>query len=103
MAEVSIHRAWQWRELSPEQQREALWVHRNRNDTRRTIRRMIEQHTQSRRVAPALEPLRAMFRELTTEETVVGVADIPGNAIVVTRECYEALRHRRANDSRAAT
>ena len=31
-------------------------------------------------------------------QTAVVVADIPGNAIVVTRECYEDLLRRRANE-----
>ncbi len=95
---VRIHRAWQWRHLSAKQQREALWKHQHRRDIRQTIRRLIAQHTRSRSVVPTVDQLRAVLGGLATHETAVGVADIPGNAIVVTRECYEDLLRRRANE-----
>ena len=96
--EVRIHRAWQWRHLSAKQQREALWKHQNRRDIRQTIRRLIAQHARSWSVVPTVDQLRAVLGGLATHETAVGVADIPGNAIVVTRECYESLLRRRANE-----
>ena len=95
---VRIHRAWQWRHLSAKQQREALWKHQHRRDIRQTIRRLIAQHTRSRSVVPTVDQLRAVLGGLATHGTAVGVADIPGNAIVVTRECYENLLRRRANE-----
>ena len=39
--------------------------------------------------------VRAELSGLATDETAVVVADIPGNAIVVTRECYEDLLRRK--------
>jgi len=98
--DVSIHRAWQWRRLSATQQRQALWQHRNRKETGQTIRRLIAQHTRGQRVAPEVDQLRDILGGLAADETAVVVADIPGNAIVVTRECCEDLLRRRADDPR---
>ncbi len=101
--EVSIHRAWQWRQLSVKQQRDALWGHRNRHDIRHTIRRLLKQHTESQGVVPTGDQVRAALGALATHAfpgTAIVVADIPGNAIVVTRECYEDLLRRQANSQR---
>ena len=89
--DVSIHQGWLWRHLSVKQQRDALWAHRNRKETGQTIRRLIAQHTRSRSVVPTVDQLRAELGRLATDETAVVVADIPGNAIVVTPEWYEDL------------
>ncbi len=95
--EVSIHRAWQWRHLSAKQQREVLWEHQHRKGIRQTIRHLITQHTRSQRVVPTVDQVRVALGGVATHETAVVVADIPGNAIVVTRECYEELVGRRTN------
>ena len=95
--EVSIHKAWQWRTLSAKGQRDALWEHQHRKGIRQTIRRLITQHTRNQRVVPTVDHVRAALGGLATHETAVVVADIPGNAIVVTRECYEELLGRRTN------
>ena len=95
---LSIHRAWKWRLLPAEQQRDALWKHQNRKDLRQTIRHLIAQHAQSRSSVPAVDQLRAVLGGLATDETALVVADIPGNAIVVTRECYQDLLWRRTNE-----
>ena len=101
--DVRIHRAWQWRDLSPEQQSDALWQHRHRKGIQQTIRGLIMQHTRGRNVVPTSDQLRAVLGGLATHETAVVVADIPGNAIVVTRECYENLVRRRANGPRGGS
>ncbi len=93
--DVSIHQAWLWRHLSVKQQRDALWAHRNRKETGQTIRGLIMQHIRSQRVVPSVDQVRAELSGLATDETAVVVADIPGNAIVVTRECYEDLLRRK--------
>ena len=77
------------------QQRGALWAHRNRKETGQTIRGLIMQHIRSQRVVPSVDQVRAELSGLATDETAVVVADIPGNAIVVTRECYEDLLRRK--------
>jgi len=92
--EVSIHRAWQWRCLSPKHQREALWQHRHRKDIRHVIRRLITQHMSRRGAVPTADQVRAVLQGLKTHaltDAAVVVADLPGKAIVVTRECYDAL------------
>ena len=99
--EVSIHRAWGWRHLSPKQQREALWQHRHRKDIRHTIRRLITQHARSRSVVPTVDQARAVLGGLATHawtDVAVVVADIPGKAIVITREYYDDLLSRRTNE-----
>jgi len=92
--EVSIHRAWQWRCLSPKHQREALWQHRHRKDIRHVIRHLITPHASRRGAIPAVDQVRAVLQGLQTHaltDAAVVVADLPGKAIVVTRECYDAL------------
>ena len=43
--EVSIHRAWLWRQMSPENQRRELMLYRSEKGVKKTIRRLITKHT----------------------------------------------------------
>ena len=98
--EVSIHKAWQWRTLTPTRQRDAVWAHRHRTALKQTIRLLIAPHTRRPNVVPPGDQVRTVLGGLATHETAVGVIDLPGNAIVVTRECYEGLLRRRGDDPR---
>ena len=42
--EISIHRAWQWRHLAPDQQNARLDQYRHRKDIHHTIRHLLRQH-----------------------------------------------------------
>ncbi len=100
--ELSIHRAWLWRELPAKQQRQAVWEHQNRKDVNHTIRRLIRDQTRIQPVGSAEDQLRDALGGLIPDETAVVVADLPGNAVVFTQQCCEQLLSRRANDSPAA-
>ncbi len=93
--EVSIHRAWEWRKLSEKQQDQALWEHRHHGQADKVIRLLIAKHTSTRRAAPSFDQLRELLGPLATSDTAVAVTDIPGKAIVITRECLDELLRRK--------
>ena len=93
--EVSIHRAWQWRKLSPKKQSDALWDHLHRGTIKKTIDRLVRAHAEAGGpvrpvddVAPIV--LGGLARYNATDITVA-VVDVPGRAVVVTRACYDEL------------
>ena len=91
---VSIHKAWQWRTLSAKGQRDALWEHLHRSAIKKTIGRLLRAHTESGPTVRPVELADTVLHRLATcgsADIVVAVADIPGRAVVVTREYYEEL------------
>ena len=100
--EISIHRAWQWRRMGPEKQNQQLWQSRQRKDIRHTIRNLLLKHQDERDNALTIEQFVGLIAEsahdaLTNSSLVV--ADVPGHAIIVTRDLYEELRGRSSYDS----
>lgn len=96
--ELSIHRAWQWRTLTPKAQLDALWVHFNRGAAKKTIGRLIRAHVTAQQPAQPDDVAAIVLRGLTRygpAELIVGVVDAPGRAVVVTRACYDELREQR--------
>lgn len=97
--EVRIHRAWQWRTLSPKGQRDALWEHLHRGAIKTTIARLIRAHAASQ--APPVRPagwgaiLLGGLAALDADDITVAVVDAPGRAVVVTRACYDELQEKR--------
>ncbi len=100
---VSIHKAWQWRTLSPKQQRAALRVHQHHGALTQTIRQLIGAHLESglpgRPTDVANTVLGGLVTCSPTDLTVV-IADVPGRAVVVTRALYDELRESRPNGPR---
>lgn len=95
--DVRIHRAWRWHRLSPKAQRDVLWEYLHGGAIRKTIARLIRAHATSR--APVLSDDVATtvlcgLTRLDAEGVMVGVIDLPGRAVVVTRACYDELRNR---------
>jgi hypothetical protein len=93
--ELRIHRAWGWRHLPPAQQRDVLWQHRHRKDIHHTIRRLITHHTEPQRGAQATDQASDILKWLTahaSQDIPVIVANIPGRALVITRELYNAVQ-----------
>ena len=94
---MRIHRAWQWRNLSVQQQRDALWEHLHRNAIKDTVRRLVRAHAdsgvpvQSVDVATTVLHGLAMYRPA---DHTVAVVDVPGRAVVVTRACYDELQEK---------
>jgi hypothetical protein len=54
--QIKIHRAWQWRQLSPEGQRRELELYVRQKGTNRVIRRLIKQHVAKRSPIPPKQP-----------------------------------------------
>jgi hypothetical protein len=95
--DVRIHRAWQWRTLSKQAQRDALWAYLNRRGLTSTIRQLVKRHATAPPAAPPNAIAPTILRGLATCELAdlaVAVVDVPGCAVVVTRALYEDLRRR---------
>ena len=100
--EIRIHRAWQWRQLGPGKQNEQLRQYRHRKDLRHTIRNLLLKHTDERDNVLSIEQFAALLAapaQGKLANTALLVADLPGRAIVVTRDLYDTLRGRRSFDS----
>jgi hypothetical protein len=102
--EIRIHRAWSWRLLPLEQQREQLRLYRLKRDLERKARALISNHKVqmpdppltvgdldyvSKRLAalPAREPGEP-------EPIFIGLIDVPGRGVFVTKELFQALSAR---------
>lgn len=93
--EVSIHRAWQWRTLSPKAQRDALWEHLHRRAIKTTVARLVKQHVDADAPMPAPTKIPTVLKALASlglRDVIVAVLDVPGRAVVVTRACYDDLQ-----------
>ena len=95
--EVSIHRAWQWRTLTAKAQRDALWEHLHRGAIKTTIARLVRGHADAG--APVRSPDVAAIvlgglAIFDAADITVGVVDVPGRAVVVTRACYDELQEK---------
>ena len=93
--EVRIHRAWQWRTLSPKAQRDALWAHLHRGAIKTTIARLVRAHADAGAAARPPDVTAAVLAgvaRLDASHLSVAVLDVPGRAVVVTRACYEELQ-----------
>jgi len=92
--EVSIHRAWLWSKLTPEQQDVELWQHQSRKGIRKTVRDLISRH--QIRTAPAASPcdLTALLGAIQSGKAgPVRVISLrtPGKAIFVTEELLRSI------------
>ena len=95
LGELSIHRAWQWRNLPPKQQAERLFQHQGAKGVRRTIRQLVSQHRPDEprpvlAVPELLRGLQEVDRERCRKIEVV-VVDTPGFGIFVTIELFHAI------------
>ena len=92
--EISIHLAWQWRQLGPDQQNEQLDQYRYRKDIHHTIRHLLRKHKDEQDKVLTIEqfaarlagPARGRLAHVTLH-----VVDLPGPALIVTRDLYEHL------------
>jgi hypothetical protein len=95
--EVSIHRAWLWREMSSENQRRALMFHRGERGVRKTIRCLISKHTSKNPVSAETLGLAGLAGRLLQLQSphlssvVVAAVNVPGKAVFVTEELLQLL------------
>ena len=95
--EVSIHRAWLWREMSSENQRRALMLYRGEKGVKKTIRRLISKHMSKNPVSAESLGLAGLARRLLQLQSphlssvAVAAVDVPGKAVFVTEELLQLL------------
>ena len=93
--ELSIHRAWLWRELPTEEQREKLWLNQSKKGIAKTIRHLLSPYL------PKSSPLVTELRDLiklvsalrlgTLGSVKVVSINVPGKAVFVTEELLRTL------------
>jgi hypothetical protein len=96
--EISIHRAWLWREMSLEDQRKILTQYRGERGVKKTIRALISKHMRKSPASPAVTVgLADLARRLSQLQSshlssvAVAVVDVPGKAVFVTEELLRFL------------
>ena len=97
--EISVHKAWQWRRLSPQQQIEGLEEYRSQKGTNQTSRRLIQKHvarlSPTRLIPPSLGDLLKPLlpdRRVVLDSIVVSDIDAPGKIAYFTKDALRALR-----------
>jgi len=98
--EVSIHRAWLWSKLSPEEQREKLWLNRSKRGIVRTIRHLLSPYLpKSSPTALNVGDLIKLVSTLQSGELgsvrVVSI-NLPGKIVFVTEELFRTLEAQEA-------
>lgn len=89
--ELSIHQAWLWTELSPEEQRKMLSQRQSERGIRRTIQQLVAAHV-PKNTSPVknnlidLPKLISALQSHTLDSITVVAVDIPGRAVFVTKE-----------------
>ena len=99
--EIRIHRAWRWRQLGADRQNQQLHQYRHRKDIRHTIRHLLRKHQDEQDKVLTIEQFAGLIAEPTQGElthAALLVADLPGPAIIVTRDLYQTLLRRSAYD-----
>jgi hypothetical protein len=93
--ELSIHRAWLWSKLSPEEQQEQLWLHQSKKGIRKTIRHLLSPHLP--KAAPPAFRVRHLIKLVSALQSgslgsvkVVPI-NIPGKIVLVTEELLRSL------------
>jgi hypothetical protein len=105
--EISIHRAWQWRNESPETQLENLRLRRLERGIKRKARTLVAKH-KATILPPSPDPISLNMLEVVSlmnylstmsidESNAFGTVamvtlDVPGKGIFMTRELVQAFR-----------
>ena len=95
--EVSIHRAWLWREMSCENQRTALMLYQGERGVRKTIRRLVSKHMSKHPASADGLGLAGLARRLSQlhgpqlNTVVVATVRVPGKAVFVTEELLQLV------------
>ncbi len=94
--EISIHRAWLWRTLTPTARIEALKAHQSKKGVGKAIREALSQH--QARTAPAslfpvdLAKFLSKLNAAATEPLTVISIKMPGRTVFLTEELMEVLK-----------
>jgi ParB-like chromosome segregation protein Spo0J len=98
-SEIRVHKAWQWRRLTPQGQEEKLEDYRSQKGTEQTSRRLIQKHVQrlvpTQLIPPTLgELLKPMLpdRAVVLDLIVVSEIGAPGKIAYLTGDAMLTLR-----------
>jgi hypothetical protein len=93
--ELSIHRAWLWRELPTEEQREKLWLNQSKKGIGKTIRHLLSPYLpkSSPLVTELLDLIKLVsaLRLGTLGSVRVVSINVPGKAVFVSEELLRTL------------
>jgi hypothetical protein len=96
--EISLHKAWKWRNLSPGGQLSELHLDQAKKGTKGTIRQLIRKHVEKQAPAlPRLRSLRDLLRGSAAPESkaldsiAVIVINVPGNIAFLTPGAIQTL------------
>jgi hypothetical protein len=89
--EISIHRAWGWRNESPKEQREELRVYQSEKGLKKTIRALISHQSKKSPTMPDLDHLLRRLSTLELGPVSVKVIEVPGKAVFLTGELFRDL------------
>ena len=92
--EISIHRAWQGRQLGPDRQNARLGQYRSHKDIHHTIRHLLRKHRTRQDSLLSIEQFAARLAgpaKGPLANATLLVVDLPGPALIVTRDLYEHL------------
>lgn len=96
--QISIHKAWQWRQLSPEMQLKELELYLSQRGTNKVIRRLIKRHVAKRSPIPPDQPnlgdvlrCRPMHETGELASIRVVVIDAPENVAFLTKGALRIL------------
>jgi hypothetical protein len=96
--QIRIHKAWQWRQLSPEGQLKELELYLSQKGTNKVIRRLIKRHVAKRSPIPPTQPnLGDLLKCRPLRETgelasiSVVVIDAPENIAFLTKGALRIL------------
>jgi hypothetical protein len=99
LGQLSIHRAWQWSEETPEQQRRRLFQHLGERGVRKTIRQLVSRHCaeETRPILAFHELLRWMSEIDPTHacDIQIAVVETPGLTIFISQELFRAIDSQR--------
>jgi hypothetical protein len=95
--ELSIHRAWLWRELSSRDQRRALMLYRGERGVKKSVRRLISKHMSKDPGSAGSLGLADLTRRLSQLQTSqlrcvsVAAVKVPGKAVFVSEDLLQIL------------
>src|SRR6266849_6671635 len=101
--EIRIHRAWLWRTLTQERQREQLRLHRLKRDLREKAKTLISKHrVEMSDPSLTIGDLNYVAERLSalpsrehgeSEPVVIGLIDVPGKGVFLTKELFQSVGH----------
>jgi hypothetical protein len=101
--EIRLHRAWGWRNMLPNQQKEQVRLHRLKRDLRRKVKTLISKHrvkTSSGGSFLSIGTLSQLTQRLSTmliderdepDRLVIALIDLPGKCVFLTQELFDAV------------